>query len=320
MPLYLSEKDIQALIDIGTTIEALEQAFSSLGAATAVNYPRQRYRLVDGRLNVMLAGDGPGRRFALKAYGSNGVSCHHLLLYSADQGLLAILEAGLLGQIRTGAASGLATRLLARPAARKLALIGAGRQARTQLLAIQHVRPLESVAVFARNLERLRAFCDRMRHETGLDVGPATSAREALAGADIVVTATTSPKPVIEAAWLAPGMHVNAVGANAANRQELDAEIYADRSALIVVDDIEQARIEAGELIDLARNGRLDWTRVHSLADLVANRPRAEVAGLTIFKSLGAAIEDLAIASVVYDRAVAAAAGTVVGSGFSLER
>ena len=313
MPLYLSEKDIQPLIDIGATIEALEQAFSSLARATAVNHPRRRYGLVDGRLNVMLAGEGKGRRFALKAYGTNGVSCHHLLLYSADHGLLAILEAGLLGQIRTGAASGLATRLLARPDARKLAVIGAGRQARTQLLAVQQVRPLESVGVFARNPERLGAFCAGMRQETGHDVRPAASARAALEGADIVVTATTSARPVVETGWLAPGTHVNAVGANAANRQELEPEIYADRSTLIVVDDIEQARIEAGELVALARENRLDWTRVHALAGLVADPPRAEATRLTIFKSLGAAIEDLAIGSVVYDRAMAAGAGTVVG-------
>ena len=309
MPLYLAEKDIQALINVGTTIEALERAFSSLAAAPAVNHPRQRYGLMDGRLNVMLAGDGPGRRFALKAYGNKG---HHVLLYSADRGLLAILEASQLGQIRTGAASGLATRHLARPEARKLALIGAGRQARTQLLAMQYVRSLESVAVFARNGERLGTFCERMRCETGLDIRGAASARAALEDADIVVTATTSPTPVIEAAWLAPGMHVNAVGANAANRQELEPDAYADRSTLIV-DDVEQARVEAGELIALAGENRLDWTRVHALADVIANPPR-EATRLSIFKSLGAAIEDLAIASIVYDRAVEAAIGTVVGS------
>lgn len=311
MPLYLAEKDIQGLIDVGAAIDALEQAFASLAEATAINHPRQRYGLIDGRLNVMLAGDGPGRRFALKAYGNKG---HHVLLYAVEHGLLAILEAGQLGQIRTGAASGLATRHLARPEARTLCVIGTGRQARTQLLAVQQVRRLESVAVFARNAERLSLFCERMRRETGLDIRPAASARAALEGADIVVTATTSPTPVIEAAWLTPGMHVNAVGANAANRQELEPEAYADHSALIVVDDIQQARVEAGELIALDRQGRLDWARVHSLAEIVANPPPAEPNRLTIFKSLGTAIEDLAAASIAYDRAVAAGIGTVVGN------
>ena len=312
MPLYLTEKDVEALSDVGSTIAALEHAFAALAAAAAVNYPRQRYKLMDGRLNVMLAADGPSRRFAVKAYGTNGVSCHHVLLYSADRGLLAILEAGQLGQIRTGAASGLATRHLARPQARRLGMIGAGRQAATQLLAVQQVRPLERVAVFARNTENLLAFCERMRRETGLDVRPAPSARAALEGADIVVTATKSPTPVIETAWLAPGMHVNAVGANAANRQELEPEAYADPSTLIVVDDIEQARVEAGELLALASKSRLDWTRIHALAEIVAHPPGADAKRVTIFKSLGTAIEDLTAASAVYDRAVAAGVGTVV--------
>jgi alanine dehydrogenase len=314
MPLYLTEKNVGSLIDIGTTVEALEQAFTSLAKATAVNHPRQRYRLMDGRLNVMLAADGASRRFAMKAYGSNGVSCHDVLLYSADRGLLAVIEAGALGQIRTGAASGLATRHLARPEARRLGMIGAGRQARTQLLAVAYVRPLDSVAVFARDAARLGAFCERMRRETGVAVHPAASARAALEGADIVVTATKSPTPVIEAAWLTAGMHVNTVGANAANRQELEPEAYAGEETLIVVDDVAQARGEAGELIALERQGRLDWSRVRALADVVAAPPRAAAGKnrITIFKSLGTAIEDLAAASIVFDRAVEAGIGVAV--------
>lgn len=314
MPLYLTEKDVEGLIDIGAAIETLAAAFTAMGKAEAVNHPRRRYRLIDGRLNVMLAGDGERRRFALKAYGTNGVSCHHVLLYSADRGLLAIIEAGLLGQIRTGAASGLATRLLARSDARRLGLIGAGRQARTQLLAIAHVRPLGSVAVFARDRSRLEAFCARLGEKTGLPVRPAASAQAAVEGADIVVTATKSPTPVVAAAWLEAGMHVNTIGANAAKQQELETEAFAD-DALVVVDDLDQAREEAGELIALERQGRLDWRRVHPLAEIVATRPAAtskDSHRLTIFKSLGVAIEDLAVASLVYDRAIAAGVGTAV--------
>jgi ornithine cyclodeaminase/alanine dehydrogenase-like protein (mu-crystallin family) len=316
MPLYLTGKDVGGLIDIGTAIEALAAAFTSLAKTEAINHPRRRYRLIDGRLNVMLAADGASRRFALKAYGSNGVSCHHVLLYSADHGLLAIIEAGLLGQIRTGAASGLATRLLARPKARRLGLIGSGRQARTQLLAIAAVRPLESVEVFARDGARLGAFCALMRKETGLAVRPAASARAAVEGADIVVTATTSATPVVAAAWLRAGMHVNTIGANAATRQELEAEAFAG-DAIVVVDDVDQARKEAGELIELERQGRLDWSRVRALAEVVAEQPgpaetSTDSRRITIFKSLGTAIEDLAAASIVYDRAMQAGIGAAV--------
>jgi ornithine cyclodeaminase/alanine dehydrogenase-like protein (mu-crystallin family) len=310
MPLYLTEMDVGGLIDIGTAVEALAAVFMSLAKAAAINHPRRRYRLIDGQLNVMLAADGLSRRFALKAYGGSGVSCHHVLLYSADEGLLAIIEAGLLGQIRTGAASGLATRLLARPEARRLGLIGAGRQARTQLLAVAHVRPLESVDVFARDGSRLEAFCALMRKETGLPVRPAASARAAVEAADIVVTATKAASPVIAAAWLRAGMHVNTIGANAAARQELEAEAFAG-AVMIVVDDVEQARTEAGELIELARQDRLDWSRVRALADIVAEPP-VKRHGITIFKSLGTAIEDLAAASIVYDRAMQAGIGAKV--------
>lgn len=310
MPLYLTETDVGGLIDVGTAVEALASAFGALAKAAAINHPRQRYRLIDGRLNVMLAADGSSRRFALKAYGTNGVSCHHVLLYSADEGLLAIIEAGLLGQIRTGAASGLATRLLARPQARRLAIIGAGRQAYTQLLAVAHVRPLDSVDVFARDGARLATFCARMSRETGLAVHPAQSARAAVEGADIVVTATKSARPVVAAAWLRAGMHVNTIGANAAERQELEAEAFAG-DATIVVDDVEQARTEAGELIALDRQGRLDWSRVRTLAEIVS-APPLQRNGVTIFKSLGAAIEDLAAASIVYDRAMQAGIGAAV--------
>jgi ornithine cyclodeaminase/alanine dehydrogenase-like protein (mu-crystallin family) len=312
MPLYLTEKDVGSLIDIGATVEALEAAFTAWAKEAAVNYPRRRYRLMDGRLNVMLAADGASRRFAMKAYGSNGATCHHVLLYSADEGLLAIIEAGVLGQIRTGAASGLATRHLAPPDARRLGMIGAGRQAYTQLLAVHYVRPLESATVFARDGERLRAFCERMSRETGIPVRPAASARAAIEGADIVVTATKSAMPVVATSWLSPKMHVNAIGANAVERQELEPDAFAD-AGIIVVDDVAQARGEAGELIALDQQGRLDWNRVCSLADLVtARHGSVERSGMTIFKSLGTAIEDLAAASIVYDGAKRAGIGAIV--------
>jgi alanine dehydrogenase len=178
------------------------------------------------------------------------------------------------------------------------------------LLAVAAVRPLESVAVFARDGARLDAFCAKMGRETGLAVHPAASAQATVEGADIVVTATQSATPVVAAAWLQAGMHVNTIGANAVARQELEAEAFAG-DAFIVVDDVDQARTEAGELIELDRQDRLDWRRVHPLAEIVAGLP-IERHAVTIFKSLGTAIEDLAAASLVYDRAMQAGIGTMV--------
>jgi ornithine cyclodeaminase/alanine dehydrogenase-like protein (mu-crystallin family) len=162
-----------------------------------------------------------------------------------------------------------------------------------------------AVAVFARNREKQMAFCEQLAAELSLPVRPAGSAEDAVAGADIVVTATNSSTPVVMSEWLAPGTHVNAMGANAASRRELDAQIVR-RAALLVTDDVAQAKTEAGEFIDLARTGELDWNDLVPLHRIVAEpNLRRDPNAVTLFKSLGVGLEDLAIASLLYDRAAA---------------
>ena len=302
MPIYLKESDVAALADMPSAITALRDAFLAQARGEAVNVPRTRWAVGKRRLNVMGGGIRPSARYALKAYGSSG---YHVLLYSEDEGLLAVIEADALGQIRTGAASAVATEAVARRKAGRVGLIGAGRQARTQAVALHAIGAIEELAVFARDRARLEAFCAGLANELGVPVRAAASAADAAANADIVVTATTSAQPVLLNAWLAPGAHVNAMGANAAARRELDPEIVLQAS-LLVTDDVEQAKAEAAEFIELHAAGRLDWARVMPLHRLVAapNVPRAEGA-LTVFKSLGIGLEDVAIASLVYERAVA---------------
>jgi ornithine cyclodeaminase/alanine dehydrogenase-like protein (mu-crystallin family) len=283
-----------------SAIQALRDAFAQRARDAAVIVPRTRWTFGDRRLNVMGGGISSPARYALKSYGS---SAYHVLLYSA-QGLLAIIEANVLGQIRTGAASAVASELMARPGAGKVALIGAGRQARTQALALKAVGMLSELAVFARNRENLEAFCAELAGELGVPVRAAASGEEAVAGADIVVTATNAAKPVLMNNWLMPGAHVNAMGANAAARREVDADIVL-RASLRVTDDVEQAKMEAGEFIDLAKAGRLDWGMVKPLHELVGARTRRGDQDITLFKSLGVGLEDVAAASVVYDRAIA---------------
>jgi alanine dehydrogenase len=304
VPIYLNEQDVAQLGDMPSVIAALREAFAALARADAVNVPRTRFELGNRRLNLM-AGGARGR-YALKAYGS---SAYHVLLYAAEQGLIAIIEADALGQIRTGAASAVATERLARAGAGKVGLIGAGRQARTQLHALHAIGVVREVVVYARGRDKLDAFCARLASELGRPVGAAASGEEAVAGADVVVTATGSATPVLMRPWLAPGVHVNAMGANAAARRELDPQIVL-AAARVVTDDVAQAKLEAGELIDLVRAGHLDWSRVEPLDRVVAAppAPRAPDA-ITLFKSLGVGIEDLAIASLLYDRAVAGGRG-----------
>jgi ornithine cyclodeaminase/alanine dehydrogenase-like protein (mu-crystallin family) len=228
-----------------------------------------------------------------------------VLFYAEDKGLLAIIEANTLGQIRTGAASGIATERMAAKGAGKVALIGTGRQARTQALALKAVDMLSELWVAARDRARLEAFCQKLAGELSTPVRAAASAEEAVAGADIVVTATNSAQPVLKHAWLAPGAHINAMGANAANRREIDPDCVL-KASLVVTDHIEQAKTEAAEFIDLAKAGKFEWSQVKPLHAIVTGPPATrDGRAHTLFKSLGVGLEDVAAAAVVYERAVA---------------
>jgi alanine dehydrogenase len=302
VPIYLNEQHAAEFVDMPSAVAAVRAAFVAQARGEAVNIPRTRLEFGERRLNLMAGGGRAPDRYALKSYGS---STYHTLLYSAEQGLLAIMEANLLGQIRTGAASAVATQAMARPGAGKVGLIGAGRQARTQIQALHCVGCVSEVAVFARNRAKQAAFCKQLTSELALPVRASGSAEEAVRGADIVITATNSSTPVVMSEWLAPGTHVNAMGANARSRRELDPQIVL-RAAMVVTDDIEQAKAEAAEFIDLARAGRLDWNDLIPLHRIVgAPGFRRDHDAITLFKSLGVGLEDLAIASLLYDRAAA---------------
>ena len=307
-PLFISESDVHDLVDMRSAIDALKSSFREQAAGDALNSPRTRARYWGSRLNIMSAGQKSGR-FGFKAYaGTRAPTVYHVMLYDSGSGLIAIIEARRLSRLRTGAATGVATELLAKQEPIKLALIGAGEQARTQLEAIAAVRRLSACSVYARNRENLVAFCNAVSKELGIDLTPAAKPEECVSGADVIVTATNSQTPVVLDEWIGEGTHINTIGANAANRMELEP-ITFERAKLVVTDDIDQARIEAGELIRCAEGGRLTWNDVSTLANIVADPPRQR-AGLSIFKSLGAAIEDVAVASAVYDMALAQGRGT----------
>jgi ornithine cyclodeaminase/alanine dehydrogenase-like protein (mu-crystallin family) len=301
MPIYIKEADVAEFLDMPTALKALREVFGAEAKGQANTVPRTRWPFGGVRLNVMGGGERASKQFAVKAYGGGAF---HVLYYAEDKGLLAIIEANTLGQVRTGAASGIATEKMARKGAGKVALIGTGRQARTQALALKAVGMLTELRVAARNRERLEAFCEKLARELGVPVRAAASGEEAASGADIVVTATNSAEPVLRHAWLAPGAHVNAMGANAANRREVDADCVL-KASLVVTDHIEQAKMEAGEFIDLAKAGRFDWSSVKPLHEIVAGPPiERDANAITLFKSLGVGLEDLAVAEVIYQRAM----------------
>ena len=303
--LYLKEHDVQELVSVPEVIDVLDAAFRDQAAGRAWTNPRNRLRLPAITLHMM-AGAIPGY-FGYKAYTvAAGKTQFFFFLYSAQTAeMLAIIEADALGQKRTGAASGLATQYLARPDATEMTLFGAGWQAETQLLAIDAVHTLKRVWIVNRTPERLQAFIAKLQPRVKAELAPPKSPEEAVRQSQIVTTITTGREPVLKGEWLQPGVHVNAAGGNSLLRREIDDESVM-RANRLVVDSIEQSRIESGEFLGVIETGRRHWEDFVELRDVVAGlKPgRTTPSDITLFKSGGIALEDVAIAKLVYERAV----------------
>jgi len=310
--LFFTEDDVRELLSMREAVDAVEEAFGLLGGNKAVNQPRSRVRVDKLVLHVLSAGSSPLGYVGLKAYttGPSGARFYVLLFESPGGALVAVLEADLLGQIRTGAASGVATKFMAGEDARRVGIIGTGWQARSQLEAVAQVRPIESMAAYGRDEGRRRQFCEEMSARLGIPVEPSESPEAAVDGADVVITATSSKEPVLLGDWLKPGQHVNAAGSNHLRRRELD-EAAVTRASFIAVDSLDQAKIECGDLAAVVKAGELAWDRVHELAAVVSGRLKARTSDddITLFESQGLAIEDVAAAKIVYEKARAAGAG-----------
>ncbi len=304
MTLHISEAEVQALLTMPMAVQAVEEISRKQATGEVVVHPRRRFELPGGGFfHYMAAADYTLGYLAMKQYTYVRGRMRFLVpLYEIAKGdLLALIEADYMGQLRTGAASGVATKYLARTDARVAAIIGTGGQARTQLEAVAAVRQLESVNVYGRDPQRCSTFCNEMTERIGVPVRPAESAAAAARGADIVCTATTASQPVLLGADLTSGMHINAIGANHAHKRELDKEAVAGAD-VIVVDSVEQSRQEAGDLILAFHGDESCWTGVKRLADVVAGKTggRTSVGEVTLFKSNGIASWDLAVAMKVY--------------------
>ena len=301
---WLGEDDVAGRIDMPTAIGVLESAFCDLAEGRAHNVPRQRARIPGAVLHQMSAGIGRLRVLGCKVYTTtrDGARFFVALFDSHTAEPLAFLAADRLGRLRTGAASGLAVHRLARPDATTVGLIGCGRQAETQLAAVAAVRPIETAKVFCRDAERRRAFAENMRRQLRLDVVPVDSPQAAVDGVPIVVTITNSKTPVVTDAALRRGspsgdVLICAVGSNWPQRSELEVATV-ERCTTVVCDQIAACRIEAGELIQAAKAGRFDWQRAIELADVVAGNIDVDrSAGPILFKSVGLALEDVAVAA-----------------------
>ncbi len=306
MPLYLTEQDVAELLTPGDAVEAIEACFRRMAAGAVENRPRYRLRLDEGALAVMSAADLELGYAGAKVYAGfrDGARFVVLLFAAGAPELVAVIEADTLGQLRTGAASAVAAKHLARSGARSLGLIGCGWQAESQLACIRAAVPeIERVVAYCRNDERRRTFCE----EHGAE--PGESHRDP-ATCDVVVTVTTSPDPVLRGEWLEPGALVCAVGANDGHRRELD-NVVLERAAFVCCDSIENAKLESADLIEPVTSGVLDWLEVHELQEVVAGAEagRQSDEDVVLFKSHGLAAWDVAAAAAVVERARATGAG-----------
>jgi ornithine cyclodeaminase/alanine dehydrogenase-like protein (mu-crystallin family) len=304
MTLLISEAEVRSVLTMAMAMEAVEQISRKEAKGEVIVHPRRRFELPKGGFfHYMAAADYQAGYVAMKQYTYVRGKMRFLVpLYEIASGdLLAWIEADYMGQLRTGAASGVATKYLARPDARVAAIIGTGGQARTQLEAVAAARKLESVRSYGRDPERREKFAREMTQRLGVQVTPMSSFGEAVRGADIVTTATTASQPVVHGADLSPGMHVNAIGANHAHKRETD-DGAINRADVVVVDSLEQSRVEAGDLILSFKSDESQWSRVKKLSDLVAGETngRTSASEITLFKSNGIASWDLAVAAKVY--------------------
>ncbi len=305
--LYFTESEVREMLPMGEAIQLMQTAFERLATGEAMNQPRRRLILPTGSvLHYMAASDG--RYFGAKIYSAHARHGAHFLflLYRAEDAQpLALMEANILGQIRTGAVSGLATRYMARTDADTLGIIGSGFQARSQLAAMLSVRTFREVRVWSRDSDRRNAFAAECSAAFSTKVTAVTAAEDAVRASAVVVTATNAKDPVLSSEWVAAGTHVNAMGSNQARRRELPADLV-HRADWIAVDSIEQARMESGDLL-LALDEK-GWSdpRLMELKDIVVSKPPRErrPADITIFKSNGLAVEDVICAGYVYERGV----------------
>jgi len=305
-PFLLTEEDVEGLLRMDDALAAVEEGLGALGRGDATNRPRQRVGTREATVNVMLA-SWPGRGYAgFKYYTTSraGIRFWVHLVDIATGELVAVIQADRLGQQRTGAVSGVATKYLARSDASTVGIVGTGWQAESQLEAVCAVRSIRRIRCFGRDKARREAFATKMSSVLGVPVHAAGSAEEAVRDADVAIAATNAPQPVIRGDWLRAGCHINAIGANRLETRELD-DAAVRRSAFVATDSIEQAKEESGDLVEPMKRGLITWDHIHEIGAVVAGKVqgRTNDDDITLFKSHGMAIEDVAVAALVYERA-----------------
>jgi alanine dehydrogenase len=313
--LLLTEDEVRRVLTMDMALEAVEEALRRTALEEVQNVPRARVQTDHAMLHTMSASAKTLGVLGYKAYTTSRKANHfHVALYDGKTGALtALLQADYLGQVRTGAASGVATEFMARPDATEVGLFGSGKQARTQLEAVCKVRNVRRVQVYSPNEEHRRRFAVEMSEVCRTEVEPVPRPEMAAEDKDVVITATTSREPVLNGHWIAEGTHLNVIGSNFITKAEVDA-VTVRRCESIVVDSKDQARLEAGDFVQPLEDGSIHWADVHELGQVIVGRytGRAHPQDVTLFKSLGVAIEDVAVAARVYAAAREAGLGRML--------
>lgn len=313
MVLFLGEEDVRQILTMSDAVKVLDETFRQQGLGNIINQPRQRIR-TDVSMLHYLAGALPHLGvMGYKAYTTSRAGVKfRVFLHDLETGeLLSIMDGNYMGMMRTGAVSGVATKYMAREDMGRVGIYGAGWQARGQLLAAAAVRNVKKISVYSRNAAGREAFSKEMEKLLRITVTPVGTPEEAMRDADCVITSTTAFEPVFKGDWLRKGVHINAIGGNFLFKREIDEKTV--RSAdIIVVESLEQSRMEAGEFLPLIEKGTLRWSQLTELGDVVAGKVkgRATAEDITLFKSLGIAVEDIAVAAHVYKVAKGAGIGT----------
>lgn len=293
---YLRESDVERLLTMPLALEMVEKALKDRALGRAVDVPRVRAHIPAGTLHMMEAAAPELKFIGFKAYYATGKGTRYFVqMFGTESGKLeAMIEGSYLGMVRTGAASGVATRYLARNDAAVVGMIGAGKQAIGQLAAVCNVRAIREARVYSRSAERVRSFCETMSSRLGIAVKAVASAAEAVRGADIVNVVTKASTPVLLGEWLEPGQHINAAGSNSLIRRELD-EAAIKRCATVTVDARGTARNECGDLLPLVEKGFLDWNTLPELGEVIVGRAPGRSANgeITLYESHGMAVQDI---------------------------
>ena len=314
-PLWISEADVVAMMHLGEAIDALEAGLRLEAAGAALNMVKTQAVWGDGHTLHAIGAAVAGAGFiGTKSWGHTaGGATPLLILWDSDTGdLKAIIEAFALGQMRTGAMTGVATRWLAAEDADELAMIGSGKQALTQVAAIALVRPLTRVRVHSPTAAHRAEFVHRLEQEFAFEVVNAESVEEAVAGAAIVTCVTRARQAFLQSDMLAEGAHINAVGAISAEREEVAEDIFP-RCGLVTGDSIPGIQKASREFIGYYDNGPGDWADVTSISAVIASAAaRPAAADLTLFKAMGMGISDLSLGMKIYARAIESGTGRVL--------